>query len=643
MFEMSECESNYTEIQVTVYVVKPELLHEQKKTNGKSDKKALYGHRDVKERCMSSLCEFSKRQCTERNRDPKILPSRCKFPVIRNMGDREELHGLGQNVKCKTNRNMGIIEHVDTSDTNGLRILNDNVENCCYGRRSDFYPEASSTIECNIDENVDNIECQSLPDTKNPEIQNVIHEILKHNDIKTIYGQQGEMVYNSEIKFNKPLIQCDAKEVINKVSKHCLVEESLSAGNKIRRFNEGTYAPKLVLNFQTDFNIVDSDKCDTRVIKLKDDISLKKSSNTTSAMGEKRCTLKMQQNNDININRKCFDKTTKHASLQDHFKDVSKSFDDIIEKLCFEDSIGEDDEKECNSNDKIKNRRNHNNGVNSIDLSKTVESVQYSKDDNDEKDYPVKEIDASDIYFYGNVWLNDPEKRSNDYAVSRGRNSRNRRNKHAFRKPDIHNIHNKRFPEQQRCQYSHFPACRRQRVNLPNCQPNSNLYGNHIPRSSVNDVFRGDQYERHSSRWYKRPLNSDSVRKETMYWISRSFLAIKTSAYAHFSNFVDEKVKPERISLERFDDNLRRSLRRNISRYIFEATRSAPRFVSPMIFIDCIIDTIKNPHNVIEGERQCRQFEQVIGYMDDNAPCYWCEIVFHGGQLVVVRPLSNSL
>ena len=492
-----------------------------------------------------------------------------------------------------------------------------------------------------------------MPDTKNHEINNVIHEILKHNDIKTIYGQQGEMVYNNEIKFNKPLIQCEAKEVINKVSKDGLVEESLSAGNKIRHLNEGTDAPKLVLNFQTDFNIVGSDKCDTRIIKLKDEISLKKSS--TSAMGEKRCTLKMQQNNDININKKCFDKTTKHASLQDHFEDVSKSFDDIIEKLCFEDRIGEDDEKECNSNDKIKNRRNHNNGVNSVDLSKTVECVQDSKNNNDEKDYPVKEIDASDIYFYGNVGLNDPEKRSNDYAVSRGRNIRTRRNKHALyeskigynllpknlRKPYYHNIHNKRFPEQQRCQYSHFPARRRQRVNLPNCQTSSNLYEKHISKSSVNDVFRGDQYERHSSRWYKRPHNSE--RKEMMYWISRSFFAIKNCAYDHFSKFVDEKVKPERISHERFDDNLRRTLRRNMSRYIFEATRSAPRFVSPSILIDCIIDTIKNPHTVIKGERQCRQFEQVIGYMDDNAPCYWCEIVFHGGQFVVVRPLTNSL
>ncbi|CAC5394013.1 unnamed protein product [Mytilus coruscus] len=321
--------------------------------------------------------------------------------------------------------------------------------------------------------------------------------------------------------------------------------------------------------------------------------------------------------------------------------------------MCFEECNGKDDGKECNSNDQIQNERNHNNGVNSIGLPKSAGCVQDSKNINDKKDYPVSEIDASDLYYYGNVGLNDPEQRSDDYfnynAESGGGNMRYCRYKHAYNEgynpyffPNFQlftkpYMYNKRFPEQHSGQYSQFSAQKRQRVNFPKCQMNVN----HKSNPSMIKVFHSNQYERHSSRWYRRSKNVET--KETMYWISRSFDAIKNCAYEHFSKFIDEKVKPQRISHERFDDNLKRTLRRNMSRYIFEATRSDPRFVSPRIMIDCIIDTIKNPHNVIEGERQCRQFEQVIGYMDKNSPSYWCEIVFHEGQFVVVRPLTNYL
>ena len=100
-----------------------------------------------------------------------------------------------------------------------------------------------------------------------------------------------------------------------------------------------------------------------------------------------------------------------------------------------------------------------------------------------------------------------------------------------------------------------------------------------------------------------------------------------------------------------FDDELVQQLERNYNRYLYSAndrkqctgSGPLPRFVSNELMAKAIIDTWKHPQMIASCDRQFREFDDIIGYVGYNIPCYWCEMIFADGKFVRAFPVLDPI
>lgn len=101
-----------------------------------------------------------------------------------------------------------------------------------------------------------------------------------------------------------------------------------------------------------------------------------------------------------------------------------------------------------------------------------------------------------------------------------------------------------------------------------------------------------------------------------------------------------------------FEDELIQQLERNYNRYLYlandmklqsKATGPLPRFASDDLMTKAIVDTWKQPQIIASCDRQYREFDDIIGYVGYNIPCYWCEMVFADGMFVCAFPVLDPI
>lgn len=130
----------------------------------------------------------------------------------------------------------------------------------------------------------------------------------------------------------------------------------------------------------------------------------------------------------------------------------------------------------------------------------------------------------------------------------------------------------------------------------------------------------------------------------------RCFNAVHVYAFNCLKRFYNKNKHIYRIPVEEFRYQLKQQLKRNFDRYLYDVNDPIysnmgpqPRFVSEDVMITSIAETIINPHTFADRERQFHEFDEIVGYLGYNIPCYWCEVDFRYGQFFRAFPVLDPI
>ncbi|XP_063409908.1 uncharacterized protein LOC134693128 [Mytilus trossulus] len=130
----------------------------------------------------------------------------------------------------------------------------------------------------------------------------------------------------------------------------------------------------------------------------------------------------------------------------------------------------------------------------------------------------------------------------------------------------------------------------------------------------------------------------------------KCFDLIREAAFKQAVHFSEENWEKYAKRKFLFEDELVEQLERNYDRYLYSANDfqqnscgPLPRFVSDELMTEAIVNTWKQPQMIASLDRQFREFDDIIGYVGYNIPCYWCEIIFSEGKFVRAFPVLDPI
>ena len=144
--------------------------------------------------------------------------------------------------------------------------------------------------------------------------------------------------------------------------------------------------------------------------------------------------------------------------------------------------------------------------------------------------------------------------------------------------------------------------------------------------------------------------NTKEENADVRFGHERCFNAVHVYAFNCLKRFYSINKHLCRIPVEEFRYQLRQQLKRNFDRYLYDANDPIysnmgpqPRFVSEDAMIRSIAETIINPHTFADRERQFHEFDEIVGFVGYNIPCYWCEVDFRHGQFFRAFPVLDPI
>lgn len=126
----------------------------------------------------------------------------------------------------------------------------------------------------------------------------------------------------------------------------------------------------------------------------------------------------------------------------------------------------------------------------------------------------------------------------------------------------------------------------------------------------------------------------------------KCFEGVREIAFKQAIRFSDDNYAKYSKRKFVFEDELIQQLQRNYERYSCsnkESKCTMPRFASADLMTDSIVATWRDPHMVPSKDRQLREFDDIIGYVGFNIPCYWCELVFAEGKFLRAFPVLDPI
>lgn len=130
----------------------------------------------------------------------------------------------------------------------------------------------------------------------------------------------------------------------------------------------------------------------------------------------------------------------------------------------------------------------------------------------------------------------------------------------------------------------------------------------------------------------------------------KCFDLIREAAFKQAVHFSEENWEKYAKRKFLFEDELVEQLERNYDRYLYSANDfqqnsygPLPRFVSDELMTEAIVNTWKQPQMIASLDRQFREFDDIIGYVGYNIPCYWCEMIFSEGKFVRAFPVLDPI
>lgn len=129
----------------------------------------------------------------------------------------------------------------------------------------------------------------------------------------------------------------------------------------------------------------------------------------------------------------------------------------------------------------------------------------------------------------------------------------------------------------------------------------------------------------------------------------KCFDLVREAAFKQAVHFSEDNWQKYAKRKFLFEDELVEQLERNYDRYLYSADFQQnsggplPRFVSDELMTDAIVNTWKKPQMIASLDRQFREFDDIIGYVGYNIPCYWCEMIFSEGKFVRAFPVLDPI